>query len=601
MKCESCGNELSGGAIICRVCNHNNALRSDWRAQRAAQQPAPRHNQAYQSRSAKPIAELPKIVPRKDADINLLRFPPASSKQPEVALAAPKPQTITGSETATTGYPPWRVELKERVRQIREKRNTGDLVAPSPSPIAPAGVNEAKLDRNPIVESALNRIRWSSHTPSGARTAGPTTADTKTARPTTTGPTTAELTTAGIVNQGARVTTKPPQPETAKERQKEGEKEKQREAGKEVQKAVETERQRMIPSVPPILNPSATPPPPPVPPPLFLGASRKPAQEPDRAPGRETSRGTAQETGKGWNPFALPAPKGPAPQTVNRPSNQVVNKADAKVSTERATQPLADKIDTKTLTPKTRREADPSPEPPPAPASKILTPLVKPRHTTELKTELRQEQRAPETPQQPPASQHSISGPLGSSSSVSAPSVSGPLDGKPLVSKPFGPAQGKHVETQVIEIAQAPEPLAPPEAEPASLWARMMAGTCDFEIVFTAYLPIFGAYAMLNDNNSFGGQSHRIMALLLSAVVLVYQTVTLMFAGRTSGMALLNLNLVNTEDESLPVTRRQKILRILASTVVFICFPLYLLAWLIPSRRSLPDLISGTTVAERRP
>src|SRR5215470_7208861 len=131
MKCESCGNELIGGAIICRLCNHNNALRGDWRSPRYGQQTAPRRpgaTQPNQSRASAQGAELPKIVPRKDADANLLRFPPAPNKQVppapnkqvEVARPAPVRQTGAGIEIATGAYPPWRAELKERVRQIKE-------------------------------------------------------------------------------------------------------------------------------------------------------------------------------------------------------------------------------------------------------------------------------------------------------------------------------------------------------------------------------------------------------------------------------------------------------------------------------------------------
>ncbi|MGH9855502.1 MAG: hypothetical protein ACREBD_37170, partial [Blastocatellia bacterium] len=103
MKCESCGNELTGGAIICRVCNHNNALLGDWRSQRTGQQPAPhRPTQSNQSRTAAPLTDLPKIVPRKDAEANLLRFPPSSNKQPGAQVEL----TVTGSETGTAAYPP---------------------------------------------------------------------------------------------------------------------------------------------------------------------------------------------------------------------------------------------------------------------------------------------------------------------------------------------------------------------------------------------------------------------------------------------------------------------------------------------------------------
>jgi uncharacterized RDD family membrane protein YckC len=157
-------------------------------------------------------------------------------------------------------------------------------------------------------------------------------------------------------------------------------------------------------------------------------------------------------------------------------------------------------------------------------------------------------------------------------------------------------APDKHVKTRVSEIAQSFE-TPRPNASPAPLFSRLLAGACDFEIVFMAFLLIFGAYAKLNNATPFGDGSRLLMAPLLLAVVFIYQIVMLTFAGRTFGMALLKLNLVNTCDERLPVTLWQMLLRASAATIVFICFPLYLAAWLSASRRTLPDLVSGTTVA----
>jgi hypothetical protein len=143
---------MIGAAIICRACDHNNALhkRLAWR------RPEPRHNQSTRPSASGPLAESPTIVPRKDSDVNLLHFPSALKRRAE---AAP-----TESEPRTTTYPPWRAELKERVRRIKEKRATGEVVAPNPSPVqsSRAQVGEPKLNRNPIVESALNRIRRAS-------------------------------------------------------------------------------------------------------------------------------------------------------------------------------------------------------------------------------------------------------------------------------------------------------------------------------------------------------------------------------------------------------------------------------------------------------
>jgi len=370
MKCESCGNELIGAAIICRACNHNNALRSGlaWRRDE------PRHEQSTRPRASGSPAEFPTIVPRKDADVNLLHFPSALNRRAEAASAR---QNVTESDPKAETYPPWRAELKERVRRIKEKRATSGLSSPNQSPLQSprAQVGEAKPSRNPIVEAALSRIRWAS-----------------------------------------------------------------REAGR-------------------------------------LGDFEK-----------------------------------------NRPVAQSPSR------------PVSPSFPTS------------------VPPSRVAT------HT-----------------------------------STSEPSVNAPSAGAP----------DKHVETRVPEFSQALEPPSA-GAGPAPLYARLLAGVCDFEIVFTAFLLIFGSYATFYNATSLGAEPRLLTALLLSAVVFIYQTVMLAFAGRTFGMALLKLNLVNTGDESLPVTLWRRTLRASVATIVFICFPLYLTAWLNASRRTLPDLISGTTVRGSR-
>src|SRR5262245_1516936 len=382
MKCESCGNELIGAAIVCRACNHNNALRRRIARRRIE----PRHNQSTPPRESGPPAESPTIIPRKDADVNLLHFPSALNRRAE---ASPARRIVAESDPNTVTNPPWRAELKERVRRIKEKRATSGLAAPNSSPLQSprAQGGEANPNRNPIVESALKRIRWASRE---------------------------------TVNQRDR----------------------------------ETERQR----------------------------------------DRETERQRDRE-----------------------------------------------------------RESLP------------VSPSVRPSVSPSLR------------PSAPPPQ-----------SSTSEPSASGSLVGAP----------DKHVETRVPAITRAFEPPRR-GAEPAMLYARLLAGVCDFEIVFTAFLLIFGSYATLNNATSFGDESRLLVALLLSAVAFIYQVVMLTFAGRTFGMALLKLNVVNAGGASLPVTFWRKMLRAAAATIVFICFPLYLTAWLNASRRTLPDLISGTTVAQR--
>lgn len=520
MKCESCGNELTGGAIICRVCNHNNALRGDWRSLRGGQQPAqrrPGETQPNQSRATSPLTELPRIVPRKDADANLIRFPPVANKQesrqPEIMRLAPRPQAapashVEDSHDGSAAYPPWRAELKERVRQIREKRNTGELVAPSP----PDEIKQVDLDRNPIVESALNRIRWSPHAP-------------------------AITATASAARQSARA-------------------------------AAAALHQPEVDEITP-----------------------EPARRPDTRPlPRIAVPAEPRSETRGESGVAAPKPKPAGQPLINRPGDQSKSQAanqpgnrvvapenipgGGQTNNPYATRPPVNRVETKTLTPKTNREPDAKPEPKPAPApvSKILTPRAKPQSAAEPKAEARYEPRRPE-----PAPR--------------------PAPGQPSRGKPLPTAADKQVATQVIEIAQAPEPPPLPEAVPATLWVRTLAGACDFEIISTTYLPIFGAYAVLN--TSLGVGPFFIMLLLLAAVAFIYQIVTLTLAGRTFGMAMLNLNLVNSDDESLPVTRRQTTLRAVAATFAFLFPPLnYLVTRLNLYQRSLPDLVSGTTVSE---
>jgi uncharacterized RDD family membrane protein YckC len=388
MKCESCGNEMIGAAIICRACNHNNALHKRLALRRSE----PRYDKSTRSQvsGAPAPAELPTIVPRKDTDLNLLHFPSAQNKRSEVSQAPPARQTMDESQPQTAKYPPWRAELKERVRRIMEKRATGERVTPNKSSIqsSRAQTGETKLGRNPIVEAALNRIRWAE-----------------------------------------------------REREKRGDRATDRQADSEKNLSAPTSPRR---------------------------------------------------------PVAL----SPAPSVPASPRSSVSTfRASSKISTSKA-------------------------------------------------------------------------------------SVSGPLAG----------GTDKQVRTRVSEIALAHE-SSTPKADPAPLHARLLAGVCDFEIVFVAFLLIFGAYATSNNPTSFVYGSRLLMALLFSAVIFTYQIVMLALAGRTFGMALLNLNLVNTGDESLPVTFWQKLLRASAATIVFICFPLYLTAWFSVSRRTLPDLVSGTTVA----
>jgi uncharacterized RDD family membrane protein YckC len=156
----------------------------------------------------------------------------------------------------------------------------------------------------------------------------------------------------------------------------------------------------------------------------------------------------------------------------------------------------------------------------------------------------------------------------------------------------------KHIKTQIIEIPRfLPEEESDQLSESPTLWVRTLAGACDLELIATAYLPIFAAYASLQ--TTIGREASLILLLLLAAITFLYQFVSLFMAERTCGMAVLRLRLVRTDVEDQPISRGRKLLRALAATIAFICPPLNLLVMRLNTRRlSLPDVISGTLAVE---
>lgn len=124
---------------------------------------------------------------------------------------------------------------------------------------------------------------------------------------------------------------------------------------------------------------------------------------------------------------------------------------------------------------------------------------------------------------------------------------------------------------------------------------RILAAACDFEIVATAYLPLFASYATLN--TSYGLESLSILFVLLATLTFCYQLLTLVLADRTSGMALLNLRLVNLAGRDKPILFTQKFSRAMVATAAFLCPPLHLIT--NQKGHTLPDMSSGTTLVEK--
>jgi uncharacterized RDD family membrane protein YckC len=120
LKCEKCGNELAGGSVICQQCGFNNALQrlGGWRASRGR------------------IAQAG--ATRRSQDASLIPFPVPGNKPPPPEKPADQ-----------AAFPPWRDQLNEKLRQIRQRRSgeSQQQVAP-PAP-----------EKNPLVEAAIRRLQ----------------------------------------------------------------------------------------------------------------------------------------------------------------------------------------------------------------------------------------------------------------------------------------------------------------------------------------------------------------------------------------------------------------------------------------------------------
>ena len=462
MKCENCGNQLIGAAIICRVCNHNNAMQrlSDWRSKRVP------NTQDSTTRRTITVSPSQRFDKSSEDEVNLLRFPAAGESTKKHYQPAPTP---IKAEPEVPGYPPWRAQVKERVKQARERR----LGQPS---LPQDEADEKGVDPNPVVAAALKRIRRSSPTT-------PLAPSTRSAR------------------QGSRATALAEDLELDPEPRLEQPQSERRPPIRQVEQS----------SVQPFRH--------------SVGHSTiaKPA----------TSRIETKPPVK--------------PEAEIKPRPEIKTQGTQGTSIPKAVTPLP-KVKPKEL-PKFDRER----------IKDGLGPAVRPAVKPAAK---------PEQPELSELSELEVEG------------------------------NQKFSETQIIEIPYiVVSEMTDLFVNPATLWVRTLAGACDFEVIAMAYLPIFAAYATLN--TSFGKGAIFILTILLAATTFAYQAVTLSISGRTFGMALLNMHLINTEDESLPVTRRQRLLRAWAATVAFLCPPLNLIVMRLNKHRlSLPDLISGTTPIE---
>lgn len=428
------------------------------------------------ARAKEEAIATPKIKPRGDSDANLIQFPAASSAS-AVAIDETSPSDVTD----------WRAQVKEKVRQARQKRHSDE----------PDIERNARkdLEQNPIVQAALNRIKWATPT--------------QTVKP------------SYAAGRGA---------------------------------AALAEALDPFPEADTFVDPQP--------------ASRPvaPAIPPPRIK---------------TNPFSYTTNRVQRPEPKVEPQRQVVTKSPTAFT----------KPESKTVIPPVAKAA-PIPEPKPDLLSyaDVATPKATPQPSLT-----------------PPLAPLPVLPPTVAPEVKPAPRIDEKIE--IIEQSPAAREVEKRIETartavkseskgtQVIEIPSIISHIYELVPAPATLWVRSLAAGCDLEILAMAFLPIFAAYATLN--TSLGSEALFILGVLLSALVFVYQAVCLQVAERTFGMALLNLKLINTSDENMPITRQQKMLRAWGATLAFLCPPLNLIIMKANSRGlSLPDLISGTSPIE---
>ena len=159
------------------------------------------------------------------------------------------------------------------------------------------------------------------------------------------------------------------------------------------------------------------------------------------------------------------------------------------------------------------------------------------------------------------------------------------------------PTARVRVETEIIPLPSILHSLGMQEDRPASFWMRSMAAGWDLEILAVAYLPIFASYATVN--TILARETLVVLFILLVALCFVYQSVTLLMAGRTFGMAMQQLRLMPIAEGESRIYWHQHLRRAAGATLAFCCPPLNLLARALDRRGlSIPDQFSGTIPVE---
>jgi uncharacterized RDD family membrane protein YckC len=176
--------------------------------------------------------------------------------------------------------------------------------------------------------------------------------------------------------------------------------------------------------------------------------------------------------------------------------------------------------------------------------------------------------------------------PSAAASPAATPAAASQTPAPPAATRSHAAEPAAHTETQMAS------PGAP------TLTARAAASLIDCAIIILSALPFFTALTLFDAE--FTRWSLYPLAGLALGLAFLYHLLTVAVAGRTSGMALLRLRVVDAASERVPPRLAQACARALGAMVSLLVLPLNLLViWLSLERLSLSDYFSGTTLVRQ--
>jgi len=132
----------------------------------------------------------------------------------------------------------------------------------------------------------------------------------------------------------------------------------------------------------------------------------------------------------------------------------------------------------------------------------------------------------------------------------------------------------------------------------APLLMRALASVIDVAIIVLSGLPFLTAFTFFEAE--FDRASLYLLAAIAVAAIFCYHLLTVAVAGRTSGMALCKLRIVDAASECVPPTVTQAFGRAFGATLSLLLLPLNLLVILLSLERlSLSDHISSTIIVRQ--